>query len=183
MRAAWPTCWRTILSLGIRLETHWDHDPVRRLLTAAFGRSAEAKLVDQLRESESFVPNLCLVAEQSSVIVGHILFSHVTLESDPPAQVLALAPVAVYPAFQRRGIGSALIHEGLSRADARGEPLVVVIGHPDYYPRFGFAKASSMGIEPPWPVVPEEAFMAKPLSSYREQMRGIVRYPAAFDAV
>ena len=169
--------------MAIRLETHWDHDPVRRLLTAAFGRSAEARLVDELRESDSFVPNLCLVAEQNSVIVGHILFSHVTLEADPAAQVLALAPVAVYPAFQGRGIGSALIREGLSRAEARGEPLVVVLGHPDYYPRFGFVPASSLGIESPWPDIPDEAFMAKPLSSYRQDMRGVVRYPAAFDVV
>lgn len=168
--------------MGIRLETHWDHDPVRRLLTAAFGRSAEAALVDALRESDAFIPQLCLVAEQSSNIIGHILFSHITLEADPDVQVLALSPVAVYPAFQGRGVGSALIREGLTRADARGEPLVVVLDHPEYYPRFGFVTASSMGIQPPWDV-PDEAFMAKPLSTYREDMRGVVRYPPEFDSV
>lgn len=165
------------------METHWDHDPVRRLLTAAFGRSDEARLVDKLRESESFEPYLCLVAEHSSVIVGHILFSHIALAADPDIEVLALAPVAVYPAFQGRGIGSALIHEGLKRADERGEPLVVVLGHPGYYPRFGFVPASTMGILPPWPDVPDEAFMAKPLSAYRDDMRGMVTYPPEFDGL
>ena len=169
--------------MGIRLETHWDHDPVRRLLTAAFGRSAEAKLVDHLRESDGYVPELALVAENSSVVLGHIMFTRVTLEADPPVKVLALAPVAVYPAYQGRGIGSALIRAGLVRADDAGEPLVVVVGHPDYYPRFGFIPGRSLGIEPPWPDIPDEAFMARPLSGYRDDMRGTVRYPSAFDAV
>ena len=169
--------------MGIRLETHWDHEPIRRLLTAAFGGSAEARLVDALRNSDSFLPHLSLVAENSSVVLGHILFSRVTLEAERPVQILALAPVAVYPAFQRRGIGSALIRAGLSRADRSGEPLVVVVGHPDYYPRFGFVPARAIGIEPPWPDVPDEAFMAMPLSAYRDDMRGVVRYPAAFDSV
>lgn len=167
--------------MGIRLETHWDHDPVRRLLIAAFGRSAEADLVEKLRASEAFEPYLTLVAEQSSVVVGHIMFTHITLESDPPARVLALAPVAVWPAFQGRGIGSALIVEGLKRAEERGEPLVVVLGHPGYYPRFGFVPASTMGLLPPWPDVPDEAFMAKPLAGYRDDMRGTVAYPPEFD--
>ncbi|HEX2054654.1 MAG TPA: N-acetyltransferase [Actinomycetota bacterium] len=169
--------------MGIRLETHWDHDPIRRLLTAAFGRVAEAKLVDALRQSDAYVPQLALVAENSTVVLGHILFSRVTLESQPPAKVLALAPVAVFPAFQRRGVGSALIREGLARADRMGEPLVVVLGHPEYYPRFGFVPASSLGITPPWPDIPDEAFMVKPLSGYREDMRGVVRYPPEFDQV
>lgn len=169
--------------MGIRLETHWDHDAIRRLLTAAFGRSAEARLVDELRDSDAYVPQLALVAESSTVVLGHILFSRVELESDPPAKVLALAPVAVFPAFQNRGVGSALIREGLARADRMSEPLVVVLGHPDYYPRFGFVPASTLGISAPWPDIPDEAFMVKPLSGYRDEMRGTVRYPPAFDAV
>ena len=167
--------------MGIRLETHWDHGDVRRLVTAAFGRRAEAELVDKLRDTDGFVPQLSLIAEQTGVIIGHVMFTHVTLESDPPVQVLALAPVSVYPAFQKRGVGSALIRRGLASADERGEPLVVVLGHPEYYPRFGFVPASTLGISPPWPDVPDDAFMAKPLSSYSEDMKGTIRYPPEFD--
>lgn len=154
---------------------------MRRLVTAAFGRRAEAELVDKLRDTEGFVPQLCLVADNSGVILGHVMFTRVTLESDPPVKVLALAPVSVYPAYQKRGIGSALIRRGLAIADERGEPLVVVLGHPEYYPRFGFVPASSLGIESPWPDIPDDAFMAKPLSGYRDDMKGTVRYPPEFD--
>jgi putative acetyltransferase len=154
---------------------------VRRLVTAAFGRRAEAELVDKLRDTEGFVPQLCLVADNSGVILGHVMFTRVTLESDPPVKVLALAPVSVYPAYQKRGIGSALIRRGLAIADERGEPLVVVLGHPEYYPRFGFVPASSLGIESPWPDIPDDAFMVKPLSGYRDDMKGTVRYPPEFD--
>ena len=150
-------------------------------MTAAFGRRAEAELVDKLRDTEGFVPQLCLVADNSGVILGHVMFTRVTLESDPPVKVLALAPVSVYPAYQKRGIGSALIRRGLAIADERGEPLVVVLGHPEYYPRFGFVPASSLGIESPWPDIPDDAFMAKPLSGYRDDMKGTVRYPPEFD--
>lgn len=166
---------------SIRLETTWDEGAISQVLTRAFGRRAESELVDRLRAQGHTVPQLCLVADQNSVIVGHICYSHVRLESKPSAEVLALAPIAVTPAFQNKGVGTALMNESLSRADARGEPLVVVLGHPEYYPRFGFVPAASMGIEPPWPDVPEEAFMVKPLSAYREHMRGVVRYPEAFE--
>jgi len=154
---------------------------VRRLVTAAFGRRAEAELVDKLRDTEGFVPQLSLVADNSGVILGHVMFTRVTLESDPPAKVLALAPVSVYPAYQKRGIGSALIRSGLAIADERGESLVVVLGQPEYYPRFGFVPASSLGILSPWPDIPDDAFMVKPLSGYRDDMKGTVRYPPEFE--
>ncbi|CAN5758978.1 N-acetyltransferase [soil metagenome] len=167
--------------MGIRLETHWDHAEVRRLVTAAFGRRAEAELVDKLRETDGFVPQLSLVADHSGVVVGHIMFTRITLQSDPPIKVLALAPVSVYPAFQNKGIGSALIKRGLAIADQRDEPLVVVLGHPGYYPRFGFVPASTLGIASPWPDMPDDAFMVKTLSSYSVDIKGMVRYPPEFD--
>lgn len=167
--------------MGIRRENGWDAPEVRRLVTAAFGRRAEAELVDKLRETDGFVPQLSLVADNSGVIVGHVMFTHVTLESDPPVKVLALAPVSVYPAFQNRGIGRALISRGLAIAEELGEPLVVVLGHPEYYPRFGFVRASTLGITSPWPDIPDDAFMVKPLGAYREEMKGTVRYPPEFD--
>jgi putative acetyltransferase len=169
--------------MGIRMETDWDHDAVHRLHTSAFGRRAEAELVDELRKTDTFLPRLSLVAEQNSVIIGHILFTHVTLESDPPSTVLSLAPMAVFPAFQNRGVGSALVRAGLARAEEMGEPLVVVLGHAGYYPRFGFVPARPMGIEPPWADTPDENFLVKPLSGYREDMRGRVSYPPVFDSV
>lgn len=153
------------------------------MVTAAFGRRAEAELVDKLRESDGFVHQLSLVADSSGVILGHVMFTHITLEAGSPVQVLALAPVSVYPAFQRRGIGSALISRGLEIADELGEPLVVVLGHPEFYPRFGFVTASTLGIKPPWPVDPDEAFMALPLSGYREDMKGTIVYPPEFEEV
>lgn len=167
----------------IRLETTWDEGAVNQLLTRAFGRRAESELLDRLRSSGATVPQLCLVADQNSVIVGHICYNHVTLESDPPTKAVALAPMAVTPAFQNKGVGTALMKESLARADARGVPLVVVVGHPEYYPKFGFVPASSIGIEPPWPDIPDEAFMAKPLTAYREHMRGLVRYPEPFEDI
>lgn len=129
------------------------------------------------------VPELCLVAEESLVVMGYICYSYVALESNPPARVLSLAPMAVTPAFQRKGIGTALVHASLARADARDEALVVVVGHPEYYPRFGFVPGSSMGLQPPWPDIPDEAFMVKPLAGYQEHMQGVVRYPEAFENV
>lgn len=169
--------------MGIRLETHWDQEAIRRLLKKAFGRSAEADLVDALRDSDGYEPRLSLVADQHNVVIGYILFTRITLESDPPVPVLGLAPVAVTPAFQNRGVGSALIREGLARADAMGEPLVVVLGHADYYPRFGFVRASTLEIYPPNPDIPDEVFMVKPLSSYRDDLKGTIIYPDTFDSV
>lgn len=165
----------------IRLETVWDDGPIYQLLNQAFGRRAEGELVSRLRTRGDIVPQLCLVADQDNVVVGYICYSYATLESTPPRKVPALAPMAVTPAFQRRGVGTALMNESLARAEARGEALVVVVGHPEYYPRFGFVPGSSLGIECPWPEIPDEAFMVKPLDAYEERMRGRVRYPEAFD--
>ncbi len=122
-----------------------------------------------------------MVARQDDVIVGHAMFSYVTLRSAQDLEVLALAPVAVAPALQSRGIGGALIQEGIERAEARHEPLVIVEGIPSYYPRFGFEPASRHGIEPPSPEVPDAAFMVRRLSSYHARYRGHVVYPPAFD--
>lgn len=93
-----------------------------------------------------------------------------------------LAPLAVHPDFQNRGIGKALVEEGLSRLEAIGEPLVLVRGSPRYYPRFGFVRAETLGIVPPFALKPGE-YQAKPLAAYRPELRGTVRYLAAFAAV
>ncbi len=132
----------------IRPETAGDFDAIDSLVASA-ARPNEARLVELLRASDGYVPDLALVAEEDRDVVGHIMFSYVTLKSREEFRVLELAPMAVLPERQRQGIGGALIEAGLQRADAKGEPLVVLLGHPTYYPRFGFEPASRHGIEPP----------------------------------
>jgi putative acetyltransferase len=170
----------------VRPETSEDFDAITALLTEAFGQPAEARLVQGLRAEGVHVPDLTLVAEVDGTVVGHILFSGVVvedLELGTSTPGLALAPMAVLPAHQRRGIGSTLVRAALERADHRPEAVVVVVGHPRYYPRFGFVAASSLSISVPWPDIPADAVMVRPLPAYSESCRGLVRYPRAFDAL
>ena len=165
---------------SIRPEQPSDFDEIRDLLEAAFEPSTvEAPLVDALREEGVGVPELCLVACERGAIAGHIYYSRATLDSGH--EVLALAPMAVAPDRQRAGIGSRLIEESLRRAGQTGYPLVVVVGHAAYYPRFGFQPAAEYGLEAPWDL-PREAWMARPLPAYDPSLRGLVSYPAAFEA-
>jgi putative acetyltransferase len=169
------------MSLRIRPEEPSDLPAISNLVTAAFGQPHEATLIELIRRSPFYVPGLALVAEENGEVVGQALFSYIGLNGEKPAQVLGLAPMAVAPARQRRGIGSALVKHGLLEADRRREPLVVVLGHPHYYPRFGFEPASHHGIYPPWPNIPDSAFMVKLLSGYEKHYRGSVSYPPAFE--
>ena len=165
---------------SIRPEESSDFDEIRRLLEAAFEPSTvEAPLVDALRDEGAGVPDLCLVALEGDAIAGHIFYSLATLDSDH--EVLALAPMAVVPGRQRSGIGSRLIEESLRRAEETDYPLIVVVGHAGYYPRFGFRPAAEYGLEAQWEL-PPEAWMARPLPAYEPSVRGRVSYPAAFDA-
>jgi putative acetyltransferase len=169
--------------VDVRPETAADHPAIAAMLSAAFGRPEEARLVDLIRASPEFVEGLSLVAEREGQVVGHVLFSHVELrDGQTSTPVLQLAPVAVAPEHQGTGIGGRLIEDGLTRADVLGEPLVLVVGHAGYYPRFGFRPASTLGIGLPFPV-PDDVFLARPLAAYRPELRGQVRFPPAFDAV
>lgn len=125
---------------------------------------------------------MSLVAEVENFVVGHILFSYIDLVDEETLQVLGLAPLAVSPQFQRQGIGSALIKAGLEIAEAKEESIVIVLGHPHFYTRFGFQPSVVYEIESPFPV-PEEFFMVKPLQNYQKQYKGKVIYPATFDEV
>jgi putative acetyltransferase len=136
-------------------------------------------MVEAIRASDGFVPELSLVAELDGAIVAHVLLSYVGLEGSS-RRVLELGPMSVAPEHQRRGIGSALIREALRLAETRREPVVIVLGHPTYYPRFGFRPASELGITPPDPELPDAVFMAVPLTSYDETVRGRVVWPPAF---
>jgi putative acetyltransferase len=165
----------------IRPEQLEDFEAIREVHERAFEPSpVEAQLVEALRESDVHAPALCLVALQDRSVVGHIAFSRARLETGP--EVLALAPMAVLPEYQRQGAGSALISEALARAAETRFPVVVVVGHADYYPRFGFEPANALGIEAPFDV-PPEAWMAHRLPAYTREARGTVVYPDAFESV
>lgn len=168
--------------IRIRSQEPGDRDAVRRVNEAAFDTPAEAGLAEALHESGDAVPELCLVATEGDEVVGHICFSRARLGADGP-EILALAPMAVDPRRQNRGIGSELVREGLERAEATAFPLVVVLGHPDYYPRFGFDPASAYGVACPYDGIPPEAWMAYTLPAYEPGIRGTVVYAEPFDAV
>lgn len=167
----------------MRSERPDDRDAISAVHEAAFGRDAEARLVGAIRASPGFLPELSLVAERAAVIVGHALFSCVLLD-DAACQhdALALGPIGVLPADQRQGVGSALVHAGLARAADAGHRLVVLLGHPTYYPRFGFVPSRAHGIFQPFDA--GDAAMVlflDPLA--RDVVRGTVRYPPAWEVV
>ena len=168
--------------LTIRPQQVRDYGPIATILTQAFEQSDEAKLVERLRGSNSYVSDLSLVAEINQQVVGHILFSYAKLEGDYSQLVLVLAPLAVAPPFQGQGIGGKLVRHGLQTARSLGNSLVTVLGHPNYYARFGFEPAEKYGIQSPFPV-PPEAFRVKWLGARRGSIRGMLRYDPAFDVV
>ena len=147
------------------------------MIEAAFGRPDEAGLVERLRAER--VVLVSLVAEVRRQIVGHILFTRMSIDTaDAAVLAVALAPVAVLPEHQRRNIGGQLNRAGLDALSAQGEQIVLVLGHPDYYPRFGFSAEKARSLESPFPA---NAFMAIELiPGALGAIRGKVRYPAAF---
>jgi putative acetyltransferase len=163
----------------IRLETPQDISAVRRVNEAAFGRPAEADLVDMLRINGKAV--LSLVALQAGSVVGHILFSPVTIQSgDQSFPGLGLGPMAVLPELQRHGTGSLLVERGLEECRKAGHQCVVVLGHPGYYPRFGFVPASRFGISSEYDV-PDEVFMVLELFQGALQgHHGVAKYQPEF---
>jgi putative acetyltransferase len=169
----------------IRAERPTDRSAIAEVVTAAFGSSAEAQLVDEIRVSSGFVPGQSLVAEVDGRVVGHVMISDATLDNGHTRRRIAnLSPLAVSPEHQRRGIGSDLVRAVTARADEAGEPLVVVEGDPSFYGRFGFEPAARHGIEmtlPSW--APPEAAQVLTLRSYDPSIRGRVLYPPAFDHV
>ena len=162
----------------IRPEENQDRAAVHALNSAAFGSPAEANLVDALRQEAR--PVISLVAADDQTVVGHIMFSPVVLPGDPGLRMKGLAPMAVAPQHQRQGIGSALVRAGLERCKMLGFGAVVVLGHPEYYPRFGFAPASRFGISCEYEA-PDEAFMLIELETgYLRGASGKVQYHTAF---
>jgi putative acetyltransferase len=170
------------LNLKIRPEMPSDALVISQVHTLAFGQDNEAKLVDRIRDSDRYIRELSLVAQINDIVVGHILFSQVDLVGKNRSNVLALAPLAVLPQWQNQGIGSALVSESLKIAEGRSEAFVIVLGHPQFYPKFGFEPAIRYGITCGFSV-PEEVFMAKPLPARSEIDQGTIVYPKTFEGV
>lgn len=161
-----------------RPETAADIAAVHAVNAAAFPTEAEADLVDALRKDPSaWLPGLSYVAEAPDGSLAACALLTRCLVGGVPA--LALAPVATVPAHQRRGAGQAVVRALLDAAERRGEPLVLVLGHPEYYPKFGFVPASRYGIRPGFEV-PDEAMMALVLDDSAPVPQGTIEYPAAF---
>jgi putative acetyltransferase len=129
---------------------------------------------------------ISLVAELEGSVIGQILFTPVTLAADDGCTLMGmgLAPLAVLPSYQNKGVGTSLVKAGLDQMQAEGTPFVVVLGHPDYYPRFGFETAARFGLRCAYPNVPEEAFMVRVFDQEAlDSISGVVHYHPAFDAV
>jgi putative acetyltransferase len=167
--------------IEIREEQPGDLTAIRAVNEQAFDQPAEANVVEKIRASCPDV--LSLVALRGGRVVGHILFSPATVEAEgETVEGMGLAPVAVLPACQREGIGSALVRRGLEILAERRCPFVIVLGHPEYYPRFGFERASTYGLRSQWEGVPDEAFMVLFLDhTCKGQASGIARYREEFD--
>jgi putative acetyltransferase len=167
--------------ITIRAEETEDIDAVRRVNELAFGQPDEAALVDALRAVSD--PQISLVAVADGQVVGHIFFSPVSIEGDSTSSALGLAPMAVLPEYQRQGIGSQLVRDGLRECQRLGCNVVVVLGHPEYYPRFGFVPASQKGLRSEYPV-PDEVFMVAELKpGALGGRRGLVKYRPEFGEV
>jgi putative acetyltransferase len=169
--------------ITVRAEQPRDFPQVRHINELAFGQPLEANLVEKLREH--CAEALSLVADEGNRVVGHILFTPVVVEQGTQRTVgMGLAPMAVVPDRQRQGIGSQLVRRGLEILRDRGCPFVIVVGHPQYYPRFGFEPASKYELRCQWESVSKEAFMTAILdATVMAGVSGVATYRPEFDEV
>ncbi len=171
------------LPVSVRLETRGDEPAVRAVELAAFTGPEEADIVDRIRRQEPEGWQSLVAVDADGDVVGHLLLTPCPVEAADGrvvATVLAIGPVAVQPAVQLRGVGTALMTAALGLAVARAAPALVLLGYPEYYGRFGFEPARGAGLEPPADAWPDAAWMARRLPAWDDAMVGTVRYPEAF---
>ena len=168
--------------IRVRPQTPADAAAVRGVNEAAFAQPLEATLVERLLAS---CPGAVSLVADDGEVVGHILFTTVTVDmGGRQVEGMGLAPMAVRPDRQRQGVGSTLVRHGLDVLRARGCPFVIVLGHPSYYPRFGFVPAATRGLRSQWDGIPDEAFMILVLDPPAMQgVAGVARYRPEFDDV
>jgi putative acetyltransferase len=169
----------------IRQEIPTDIAAIHAVNKQAFdNRESEAGLVNAIRNSENFIKELSLVAEENGQIVGHILFSRIHIETENgQVSALALAPMAVLPEHQKQGIGSELVRRGLDECKRLGHPIVIVLGHTAYYPRFGFSAALANSLECPFGDCGDAWMALELIQGTLQGVRGKVVYPPAFTGV
>jgi putative acetyltransferase len=172
------------MRLEIRQEKATDYLEIRRVNDLAFGQPNEGLLVDKLRMNPDFIDKLSIVADSNNKIIGHILFFPIKIRNGTTMyDSLALAPMSVLPKYQHQGIGGQLINKGIETAKRLGFKSVIVLGHKNYYPRFGFASTSKWDINPPFDL-PDDVFMAIELvPDGLKHVSGIVQYPKEFEEV
>ncbi len=165
--------------MEIRYEKPEDISTIRRVNETAFETGTESDLVDVLRDKKAHI--ISMVAAEDNRIVGHILFSPVALTAEgSETTLLGLAPMAVLPEYQKQGIGSKLVENGLEESRRKGYPAVVVLGHPDYYPRFGFVPSRKYNITSEYDVPPEVFMVLELQSGALSDLAGIAKYHEAF---
>ncbi|MEM9329594.1 MAG: N-acetyltransferase [Bacteroidota bacterium] len=173
-------------TIELRQEASEDHSAVFHVLKAAFRTESnpdpeEPDLVDRLRKSHAFIPELSIVAEHQGKIVGHILLTKIkVIDGTKESDSLALAPVSVLPAFQGQGIGGRLIEHAHEMAKAMGHQSIILLGHADYYPRFGYRQTTEFGIKMPFEVPAENCLAIELVKDGLMGVRGRVQYPSEF---
>ena len=174
------------MKVKIRQETIKDRRKVFKLIEEAFLHAEysdhfEHLLVDRLRKSANFIPELSLVAEFNSQIVGYVLLTKISLNTNSDLKFLSLAPVVVLPEFQNKGIGGQLIEHSHIIAKELDFDAIAILGHANYYPRFGYRQASNFGIKFPFDAPGENCFILELNPSSLENIHGTLKYPDEFD--
>ncbi len=171
------------MKILIRPEQADDVEQIYQVNKLAFAQEDESKLVDKLRQASSFIPSLSLVATMDEKVVGYILFTKISIISPTGTrhEMLTLAPMAVHPKVQRKGIGGQLIKQGLAEAVKLGYQSVIVTGHEQYYPRFGFRPAEQWNIKAPFEVPPTVFMAIELVPDGLANVSGTVQYPTEFE--
>ncbi|MFC1630013.1 GNAT family N-acetyltransferase [Patescibacteria group bacterium] len=170
--------------INIRSENPEDYNTIYEINKQAFNDEIEAKLINIIRHSSNFIPNLSLVALKDNKIVGHILFSQARIKNkETERPILILAPIAVLPEFQKQGIGSLLVKRGLEVSQSLNYDIVALIGYPEFFSFFGFVSAKSNGLEVSLnTAIPDEAFMVYELKKdILSGVKGVVEFPSYFE--